>query len=145
MGHSPDRITEVIMYSYLFNIYDEGAPDVIVSILLKAKDRFSCYESIFVKVGNGKLEKWEDREQALSKIKDIEVANFFYWLEFQYGMVPYRYIGNERFAPYELYGVVKGSFDYDITVETNEPVEDFGDPGTYFEDMYKKYPPDVDF
>ncbi|MDO4840075.1 MAG: hypothetical protein Q3990_05305 [Desulfovibrionaceae bacterium] len=124
------------MYSYLFNIYYKGFPDIIVSILLKAKDRFSRYESIFVKVGNGKQEEWKAGKEGLYDIKDIKAAYFFEWLEMQSGLVPYEYIYRHWLAPYELYTAVKSSVQYDITVETKDPVEDFGDPGSYFDDQY---------
>lgn len=122
------------MYSYLFNIYDKFSPDIIISVLLKAEDRFTPYESIYVKT-SGEENEWKANKQALWDIKDDKVDLFFNWLEIQHGFVPYDYIRRSCFAPYELYKVVKETVVYDITVETNEPVEDFGDPGSYFEDM----------
>ncbi len=118
------------MYSYLFNIYQDQSP--IMSILLKAEDRFTCYESIFVKAG-GEQEEWKANKEALWDIKDTEVELFFCWLETQRDPVPCSY-HRSCFAPYALYKLVKSTPVYDITVETNEPIEDFGDPGTYFDD-----------
>lgn len=132
------------MYSYLFNICTKWSHEPIVSILIKAKDRFTPYKSIFVKI-SGEQEEWIANEQALYDIKDLETAFFFEWLEWQPGLVPYHYIHRYNFAPFELYTAVKESEEYDITVETNEPVDDFGDPGTYFKDMYKGLPPGVVF
>ncbi len=134
------------MYSYLFNIsYVESPDDVFMSILMKAKDRFSRYESIFVSTANDEKKEWKANKEALYGLDDDEAARFFDWLKRQYGLVPYILIELSCFEPYALYKAVKKSFEYDITVETNEPVEDFGDPGSYFHDMYKNIPPGVVF
>ncbi len=123
------------MYSYLFNICNwENEP--VVSILMKAESRFDIYKSIFVKA-SGEQEEWKANKEALWDIKNVAVAEFFTWLEGQCGYPPYSFIRRGGFTPYDLYKAVKKSFEYDITVETNESVEDFGDPGTYFKDRYK--------
>ncbi len=129
-----DRITEVIMYSYLFNICNLDH-EPVVSILMKAENRFKTYKSIFVKA-SGEQEEWKANKEALWNIQNVEVACFFTWLEGQCGYPPYSFIRRGGFTPYDLYKAVKKSFEYEITVETNESVEDFGDPGTYFKDRY---------
>ncbi|MDO4840476.1 MAG: hypothetical protein Q3990_07365 [Desulfovibrionaceae bacterium] len=111
-----------------------GTIDPFMTILIKAEDRFAPCDSIFVKP-RGEQEEWKANKEALWDIKNADVAYFFDWLETRHGLVPYDYIRRSCFAPYELYEAVKKSFMYDITVETNEPVEDFGDPGSYFDDM----------
>ncbi len=121
------------MYSYLFKISIMGTIDPFMTILIKAEDRFAPCDSIFVKP-RGEQEEWKANKEALWDIKNADVAYFFDWLELQYGFD--HHIDRALVAPYELYYAVKESDKYDITVETNDPVEDFGDPGTYFEDNY---------
>ena len=124
------------MYTYTFNIYDAFASDIIISIILKAENRFSRYKSIFIKTAASGQGEWFESVKDVYKKEDQLGEPFFEWLWSQHGLVPYGFITPYIFAPYELYNAVKRSNLYNITVETNEPVEDFGDPGTYFDDMY---------
>lgn len=123
------------MYSYLFNISSKWSSEPIVTILLKGEDRFKPFKSIFAK-DSGEQAEWKANEQALYDTEDSTIEQFFCWLERQYGNTPYMHIRRCGFTPFEFYYSVKNSSEFDIAVETNEPVEDFGNPGTYFHDMY---------
>ena len=124
------------MYTYSFNIYDSHSSNIFITVILKAENRFSVYKSIFIKPLGDNQEEWETSVEALNKKGARYGAIFFDWLRGQRGTVPYMPINSYYFTPYEFYKAVKRSDLYNITVETNEPVEDFGDPGTYFDDMY---------
>ncbi len=134
------------MYTYSFNVYHKDSPYVYLSMFLEAKDRFTPYDSILIKVFNEKREDWSTSVQDSYQKKGIYSGRYFFdWL---CGQCLYGYgvcsLG-AFFSPFDLYSILSRSDSrYDVLVDTDDP-EKIDDPGTYFEDMYKDLPPDVDF
>lgn len=130
------------MYSYTFKIYFIGINSHFMEVKLNAKNRFSFYEDITIKsYESGEAILNSSISSLCQKKECLDSLFFFEWLAGQtvWGH-PARL--HRSFSPFEFFSAVKQSDLYDISVETNEPVEDFGDPGTYFKD---RYDPDVDY
>lgn len=126
------------MYTYTFTVYlPDSHQKPYITIILEAKDRFSPYESILIRMFNEKREDWSTSVQD-SCMKEVPYNGeiFFSWLSeqclFDYGAC---YINLSCFSPYALYFVLNKSDRHKFSFDSNDP-EDIEDPGTYFHDMY---------
>ena len=125
------------MYTYSFKIYVVGCPDVFMSIILMAKDKFSPYENILIKVLNEGKETWSTSiDDSINKEGIYSGAIFFDMLskESFWGYTSGDF-SLETISPFMLYAVLKRAKFCDAEIDTDDPT-DISDPGTYFDDMY---------
>ena len=124
------------MYSYAFNIYFKDSHNFYIGIKIKAKDKFSPYESILIKKFNEKCENWSTSiKDSIQKEGVYSCRYFFDWLRRQRFWGYTGSVNLSTFSPFILYSVLKRSDHYDVSVDTDDPT-DISDPGTYFEDNY---------
>lgn len=145
-----DRIAEVIMYHYYFDIYFKDYYNgQYMVIFMDAKDKFSPYENIMIQVHD---EKYEDCcssiEASCMKEEPYSGEFFFKWLSrqslFDYGDGR---INLSCFSPYELFRVVDKSDRFRIDAHSEDDPEGFDDDdlGSYFKKVNKNHPSDVVF
>ena len=124
------------MYSYSFNIYFKDSHNFYIGIIIKAKDKFSPYESILIKIFNEKREQWSTSvKDSMIKKQPYNGSVFFNWLGRQRFWGYTGSVNLSTFSPFILYSVLKRTDRYDVSVDTDDPT-DISDPGTYFEDNY---------
>lgn len=123
------------MYTYSFKIYGKGDPYPYLTLFLKAKDRFSKYDSILIRAFDEKPEDWSPSVQdSCIKKEPYNRKIFFGWLRAQrvYGYTGW--INPEHCSPQDLYIVLRSSNIYNVIVDTDDP-EDIGDySGAYDSD-----------
>ncbi len=123
------------MYTYSFNIYLKDCAFVYMLIVLEAKDRFSLYDSIRIKVLNEKPENWSTSVEDSCQKKGVYTGFFFFnWLRKQSLWGYTGWIVPEHCSPHALYSVLKRSDEYNVIVDTDDP-DDIGDPSPYYDSM----------